>query len=595
MIGGSNAMRLTVMALAGLLLAMTAAHAEKRIALVVGNDVYQNLAADQQLRKAVNDSRTVAVALESIGFEVIRGENLGRQQLVDRLDEMTRRLGQGDVAFFFFAGHGVSINGGNYVLPSDIPNAESGQEMRVLRAAYAENDIVADLQAHGVRVAVVVLDSCRNNPFRRAGTRSLGAERGLARIDPVRGVFSLYSAGVGQAALDRLGEADTNPNSVFTRVLAPALVRPGLDLSTLAVEVREEVAKLAGTVGHDQRPAYYDETIGGRVYLAGVRSDGKPDTNPAASRSEAERAWASVQAATDLAILRAFEKQFGDTFYGALARSRIAEIEKTQVVAALPSAVPAPSAVGKLLGVGDLRSALSGNLQVDPDVLRTVQTHSFFSNAPPVRVAAYRVRVRGKDSENQLDWTLRSLNGILQVGEAVSNYSSKWIPSGTYRSLSRGEYFTGAGIVTFGSAHSSETDVPKKKLQKSSSTSILTKVDQLEGAPFPMAVGKTYRYRTVERSAPANSSGDMETLARCEVESKLAAAQFHRDLKGDAFVIGCELQYSWSRSSNRSTSRSARVFFPELGTFISADAIDADVFRTSQNFRSELVSVTLKD
>src|SRR5262245_47741217 len=116
-------MRVAVSALMGLLLATVAAHAEKRVALVVGNDVYQNLAADQQLRKAVNDARTVGLALERIGFEVMRGENLGRQQLVDRLDEMTRRLAQGDVAFFFFAGHGVSINGGNYILPSDIPNA----------------------------------------------------------------------------------------------------------------------------------------------------------------------------------------------------------------------------------------------------------------------------------------------------------------------------------------------------------------------------------------------------------------------------------------------------------------------------------------
>jgi hypothetical protein len=89
-------------------------HAQKRVALVVGNDIYANLPADQQLRKAVNDAHAVGDALGSLGFEVIRGENLGRQALVDKLNELTRRLAPGDIAFFFFAGHGVAISGGNF-------------------------------------------------------------------------------------------------------------------------------------------------------------------------------------------------------------------------------------------------------------------------------------------------------------------------------------------------------------------------------------------------------------------------------------------------------------------------------------------------
>jgi uncharacterized caspase-like protein len=92
-------------------------YAEKRVALVVGNDRYANLSADQQLRKAVNDARAVGDALTRLGFEVIRGENLGRQALVDKFEELTGRLAPGDTAFFFFAGHGVAIGGGNYLLP----------------------------------------------------------------------------------------------------------------------------------------------------------------------------------------------------------------------------------------------------------------------------------------------------------------------------------------------------------------------------------------------------------------------------------------------------------------------------------------------
>src|SRR6202521_3621788 len=250
-------------------------HTEKRVALVIGNDRYVNLPADEQLRKAVNDARAVGDALGSLGFEVIRGENLGRQGLVDKFDELTQRLSPGDTAFFFFAGHGVAIGGANYILPADAPNAGAGQDMRLARASLGESDIVSDLQGRGVRVAVVVLDACRNNPFKQPGVRGVGAERGLGRIEPVRGVFTLYSAGIGQTALDRLSDADSNPNSVFTRVFVPALTKPGLGLGDLAVEVREEVARLAATARHDQRPAYYDETIGGRVYLAGLPKDGE--------------------------------------------------------------------------------------------------------------------------------------------------------------------------------------------------------------------------------------------------------------------------------------------------------------------------------
>src|SRR5579871_899345 len=90
-------------------------YAEKRVALVIGNDRYANLPADEQLRKAVNDARAVGDALSGLGFQVIRGENLGRQALLAKFDELTQRLEPGDTAFFFFAGHGVAVAGGNYI------------------------------------------------------------------------------------------------------------------------------------------------------------------------------------------------------------------------------------------------------------------------------------------------------------------------------------------------------------------------------------------------------------------------------------------------------------------------------------------------
>ena len=163
----------------------------------------------------MNDAEAVGNTLARLGFDVIRGRDLGRQGMIDRLAEFTARLEAGDTALFFYAGHGVAIGGVNYLVPSDVPAATAGAEARVRGASIAESDIIAEIQAKGARVAVLVLDACRDNPFPRAGTRTLGNTRGLADAKPARGVFTLYSAGIGQTALDRL---EPNDKKVFAPV-----------------------------------------------------------------------------------------------------------------------------------------------------------------------------------------------------------------------------------------------------------------------------------------------------------------------------------------------------------------------------------------
>jgi formylglycine-generating enzyme required for sulfatase activity/uncharacterized caspase-like protein len=320
--------------------ALASAHAEKRVALVIGNDRYANLAANEQLQKAVNDARSVGNALKSIGFDVIPGENLDRRALVAKLDELTQRLAPGDTALFFFSGHGVALDGVNYILPADVPDIAVGQETRLRREALDEPSIIAELTGRGVRIAVVVLDACRNNPFSRPGGRGVGGARGLAPPQQVQGVFSLYAAANGQTALDRLYDGDPNPNSVFSRVLVPALTRPGVDLATLAIEVREEVARVALIAGHAQQPAYYDQTVGGRVYLNGTPPAGGQPV--AAAVSDAERTWGLVQNTASLAVLDDYIRRFGDVpIYGPLARARRDEVARQQTAAVAPPVPPA--------------------------------------------------------------------------------------------------------------------------------------------------------------------------------------------------------------------------------------------------------------
>jgi tetratricopeptide (TPR) repeat protein len=252
----------------------TANDVGRRIALVVGNDRYANLAADRQLANAINDARAVKTTLEGLHFEVLYGENLDRRALVDRLFDLAARLGKDDIAFFYFAGHGVSFSGANYLLPSDIPTphaAGRAEEARLADQAIAETQVIERIVGSGARIAIVVLDACRDNPLRTAATRAIGNSRGLSLGQPAQGVFSIYSAGFGQGALDRLGPDDRNPNSVFTRVFIEKLKTPGLDLKAVATETRRTVVELARKIGENQFPAYYDQ-ISGDVYLAGQRA-----------------------------------------------------------------------------------------------------------------------------------------------------------------------------------------------------------------------------------------------------------------------------------------------------------------------------------
>ncbi|MBI3435167.1 MAG: caspase family protein [Proteobacteria bacterium] len=245
------------------------AQAQKRAALVIGNDAYQNV---PPLRKAANDARTMGDTLKKLGFGVLYGENLTRRDMADKLITFDRMVEPGTVAFFFFAGHGFEVKGENYLLPVDVPPAREGQEELVRDSAVAAQRIIDRLQARGARTAILILDACRDNPFERKGTRAVAGVGGLAAMTPPEGVFVVFSAGAKQTALDRLSDADANPNSVFTRTFAKELATPGLTLVQIAKRVQSNVKNLATSVNHYQTPAYYDQIVGD-VVLIGTPAD----------------------------------------------------------------------------------------------------------------------------------------------------------------------------------------------------------------------------------------------------------------------------------------------------------------------------------
>jgi hypothetical protein len=235
------------------------AHAEKRVALVIGNNDYKNV---PKLQKAVNDARTMGDTLKQLGFTVMVAENQTRQAFSQSLLAFDKAIEKGDTAFFFYAGHGFEIAGQNFLLPTDVPAATEGQEELVRDASILADRVIERLQNKGARTAILVFDACRNNPFERSGTRAVAGGGGLAPMTQLpEGVFSVFSAGPRQTALDRLSNSDDNPNSVFTRTFARELTQPGVNLVQVAQRTRRLVSEMAETVRHKQIPVYFDQMV----------------------------------------------------------------------------------------------------------------------------------------------------------------------------------------------------------------------------------------------------------------------------------------------------------------------------------------------
>ncbi len=269
--------------------------AEGRFAFVAGVDVYANLPQQQQLERPSADARAVAEKLRAMGYAVTSATgSVTRTEFLVKFSNFKRAIQPGDMAVVFFAGHGVAFEQTNYLLPSDIPEPIAGDDRLIRGASVAETDLVEDLQKQGARVIVMIIDACRDNPFPKTANRSVGATRGLAVRQPPQGVFSIYSAGAGEKALDKLTRSaadqtsDPDPNSVFTRVLLREMGKPGLNVLDLAENLREEVSTMAETIGHQQTPGVYHQIRNVRqVFLMPPVSGQTPPPPPASAQAPA--------------------------------------------------------------------------------------------------------------------------------------------------------------------------------------------------------------------------------------------------------------------------------------------------------------------
>ncbi|MCX7023868.1 MAG: caspase family protein [Spirochaetes bacterium] len=224
-------LRTTLLA-AALSLAAVAAFAQapaRRVALVVGNGAYQA----NPLKNPPNDAEDVAAALKESGFEVYLVKDAALDVLEKAVNDFSAKLKGADTGLFYFAGHGVAVEGMNYLIPVS-PRIDDAASVR--SKAVAVDAVVGKMEATGVRTVLVFLDSCRDNPFPGA---SRSGTRGLAVVATPKTLNSLivYATSPGDVAQDGEGR-----NGVFSGALIKQLKEPGLELTAMMRNVKAEVA-----------------------------------------------------------------------------------------------------------------------------------------------------------------------------------------------------------------------------------------------------------------------------------------------------------------------------------------------------------------
>ena len=225
-----------------------------RRALVIGNDTYKTV---RKLENAREDAKTIASNLTTVGYQVTLKLDLNEKEMKAAIRNFANQVQGGDEVMFFFAGHGVQLGATNYLLPTDILGENEAQ---VRDEAIQLQRVLDDMSEKKAKFTLAMIDACRDNPFKSSG-RAIGG-RGLAPTTAATGQMVIFSAGTGQQALDKLSTSDKSKNGLFTRVFVQEMQKPNQSVDRVVKNVRNQVAELAKSVGHEQVPAIYDQVLG---------------------------------------------------------------------------------------------------------------------------------------------------------------------------------------------------------------------------------------------------------------------------------------------------------------------------------------------
>lgn len=326
--------------IAFVLVAGPEALAEKRVALVVGNSNYQHATP---LRNPKNDAIALASALKRLGFDVVTGTDLTRSELEDTVRSFSRKIRGADVALLFYAGHGLQVNGQNYLAPVD---AQLGDEADLDFETVPLRTILRQMERE-VKTSLVFLDACRDNPLaqnlaRNMGTRSTAVGRGLARVSTGIGTLIAFATEPGNVALD--GEGGNSP---FTTALLKHIETPGLDIAQLMRRVRRDVM----TSTASRQVPWNNSSLTGDFYFAtrAIKVEGPDEPKPTPApvpRSDDKTLdlafWDAVKDSSDAADFRSYLDKFPDGVFTELAKRRMDALLQKKQAALAPQAVKKP-------------------------------------------------------------------------------------------------------------------------------------------------------------------------------------------------------------------------------------------------------------
>src|ERR1700712_777832 len=315
------------LALVCMVFSADAARADRRVAFVVGNGAYKNVA---QLPNPPVDAKAMAAVLRNVGFEVVEGTNLTRDKMTEKLLDFGKKAQGADVALFFYAGHGIAISGTNYLLPVD---ADIKSEMDVKLGAAINIDLTLDQTMGDAKVKLVFLDACRDNPFAakiksNSATRSVSVQSGLAEMKSGEGTLIAFATGPGQTALD--GQEGTN--SPFTRALLANIATPGVEIQQAMTKVRaqvnEETNKGQLPWGHTNLTGavYLNPAAAPAVTAAGAAAAPAAVASGGGSDVELEF-WRSIKESNKPEELNAYLSNYPNGQFKSLALARIASLQ----------------------------------------------------------------------------------------------------------------------------------------------------------------------------------------------------------------------------------------------------------------------------
>jgi len=310
---------------------------DKRVALVIGNSAYQHAIS---LPNPANDARLMATTLRAAGFEVIEGFNLDKAQLGVLTDRFTEIAYSADIAMVYYAGHGLQVDGKNYIIPVDAALTSPAH----LKTRALEVEALLEALPPDPAIGIIILDACRDNPLARSlaaalpASRSQGMGQGLAEVQTnlashgAGGVLIAYATDPGAIALDGDGV-----HSPYTTALVRHLATPGLEIQSALTRVRGEVVD---ATGGRQRP-WHNASLGREVFIGGIVEVAvAPPITPAADSAAAalpvvdptweteQRFWDEAAKRDTPAYYQAYLDQFPHGRFASIARLNI-ETDKT--------------------------------------------------------------------------------------------------------------------------------------------------------------------------------------------------------------------------------------------------------------------------